>query len=141
MFSQNPRKSSLYRTRHKIIIIIRKSHPHIIPNLTFQSSLIPRKSILFSPFYRTKITISPKHRRSHKNHITNFFHIISSFKQRIYNCTKKIKFIHKGEILMTNATTSQTTALQVTNFNFYGDDLVAIRDNTTGEIYILSIIY
>lgn len=36
---------------------------------------------------------------------------------------------------MTNATTSQTTALQVTNFNFYGDDLVAIRDNTTGEIY------
>ena len=33
---QNPRKSSLYRTRHKITIIIRKSHPHIIPNLTFQ---------------------------------------------------------------------------------------------------------
>ena len=69
MLSQNPRKSSLYRTRHKITIIIRKSHPHIIPNLTFQSSLISRKSILFSPFYRTKITISPKHYRSHKNFI------------------------------------------------------------------------
>ena len=36
---------------------------------------------------------------------------------------------------MTNATTSQTTALQVTDFNFYGDDLIAIKDNATGEIY------
>lgn len=27
------------------------------------------------------------------------------------------------------------TALQVTNFNFYGDDLIALRDNSTGEIY------
>lgn len=27
------------------------------------------------------------------------------------------------------------TALQVTNFNFYGDDLIALRDNATGEIY------
>lgn len=27
------------------------------------------------------------------------------------------------------------TALQVTDFNFYGDSLVAIRDNATGEIY------
>lgn len=26
-------------------------------------------------------------------------------------------------------------ALQVTNFDFYGDSLVAIRDNATGEIY------
>lgn len=26
-------------------------------------------------------------------------------------------------------------ALQVTDFNFYGDSLVAIRDNATGEIY------
>lgn len=30
---------------------------------------------------------------------------------------------------MTNA------ALQVTNFNFYGDDLIALRDNATGEVY------
>lgn len=36
---------------------------------------------------------------------------------------------------MTNTTTSQTTALQVTSFNFYGDDLIALKDNTTGEIY------
>ena len=36
---------------------------------------------------------------------------------------------------MTNTTTSQTTALQVINFNFYGDELIAIRDNATGEIY------
>lgn len=36
---------------------------------------------------------------------------------------------------MTNITTSQTTALQVTNFNFYGDDLIALKDNATGEIY------
>ena len=36
---------------------------------------------------------------------------------------------------MTNATTSQATALQVTDFNFYGDDLIAIKDNATGEIY------
>lgn len=28
-----------------------------------------------------------------------------------------------------------TTALQVTNFNFYGDELIALRDNSTGEIY------
>lgn len=27
------------------------------------------------------------------------------------------------------------TALQVTNFNFYGDDLIALRDNATGKIY------
>lgn len=27
------------------------------------------------------------------------------------------------------------TALQVTNFNFYGDDLIALKDNATGEIY------
>lgn len=27
------------------------------------------------------------------------------------------------------------TALQVTNFNFYGDDLIALRDNATGEVY------
>lgn len=36
---------------------------------------------------------------------------------------------------MTNTTTSQTTALQVINFNFYGDDLIALKDNATGEIY------
>lgn len=36
---------------------------------------------------------------------------------------------------MTNTITSQTTALQVTNFNFYGDDLIALKDNATGEIY------
>lgn len=28
------------------------------------------------------------------------------------------------------------TALQVINFNFYGDDLIALKDNATGEIYI-----
>ena len=28
-----------------------------------------------------------------------------------------------------------TTTLQVTNFNFYGDELIALRDNSTGEIY------
>lgn len=28
-----------------------------------------------------------------------------------------------------------TTALQVTDFDFYGDSLIAIRDNATGEIY------
>lgn len=27
------------------------------------------------------------------------------------------------------------TALQVTNFNFYGDTLIALKDNATGEIY------
>lgn len=27
------------------------------------------------------------------------------------------------------------TALQVINFNFYGDDLIALKDNATGEIY------
>lgn len=27
------------------------------------------------------------------------------------------------------------TALQVTNFNFYGDDLIALQDNATGEVY------
>lgn len=36
---------------------------------------------------------------------------------------------------MASTTTSQTTALQVTNFNFYGDDLIALKDNATGEIY------
>ncbi len=28
------------------------------------------------------------------------------------------------------------TALQVTNFNFYGDELIALKDNATGEIYV-----
>ena len=28
-----------------------------------------------------------------------------------------------------------STALQVTDFNFYGDNLIALKDNSTGEIY------
>lgn len=36
----------------------------------------------------------------------------------------------KGNKIMTT-----NTALQVTNFNFYGDDLIALRDNATGNIY------
>jgi P22_AR N-terminal domain. len=31
--------------------------------------------------------------------------------------------------------TNTTTALQVTNFNFYGDELIALKDNATGEVY------
>ena len=42
---------------------------------------------------------------------------------------KKSK-IYKGENNMINQ-----TALQVTNFNFYGDDLIALKDNATGEVY------
>lgn len=30
---------------------------------------------------------------------------------------------------------NSNTALQVTNFNFYGDELIALKDNATGEIY------
>ncbi len=30
---------------------------------------------------------------------------------------------------------TNSTALQVTNFNFYGDELIALKDNATGEIY------
>lgn len=41
------------------------------------------------------------------------------------------KFLFKGDFIMTN-----NTALQVTNFNFYGDELIALKDNATGEIYI-----
>ena len=32
-------------------------------------------------------------------------------------------------------TNNQNTALQVTNFDFYGDNLTALQDNATGEIY------
>ena len=32
-------------------------------------------------------------------------------------------------------TNNINTALQVTNFDFYGDDLIALQDNATGEIY------
>lgn len=35
---------------------------------------------------------------------------------------------------MTN-TNNSNTALQVTNFDFYGDNLIALQDNSTGEIY------
>lgn len=35
---------------------------------------------------------------------------------------------------MTNKN-NQNTALQVTNFDFYGDNLIALQDNATGEIY------
>ena len=38
--------------------------------------------------------------------------------------------ITKERFIMT-----KTTALQVTNFNFYGDELIALKDNATGEIY------
>ena len=31
--------------------------------------------------------------------------------------------------------TTTNTALQVTNFDFYGDNLIALQDNATGEIY------
>lgn len=30
---------------------------------------------------------------------------------------------------------NNNTALQITNFNFYGDELIALKDNTNGEIY------
>lgn len=30
---------------------------------------------------------------------------------------------------------TNNTALQTTNFNFYGDELIALKDNATGEIY------
>lgn len=30
---------------------------------------------------------------------------------------------------------TSNTALQITNFNFYGDELIALRDNATSEIY------
>lgn len=30
---------------------------------------------------------------------------------------------------------TNNAALQVTNFNFYGDELIALKDNATGEIY------
>ena len=30
----------------------------------------------------------------------------------------------------------KNTALETTNFDFYGDDLIAIQDNATGEIYV-----
>lgn len=34
---------------------------------------------------------------------------------------------------------TKNTALQVTNFNFYGDELIALKDNATGEIILLLI--
>ena len=36
---------------------------------------------------------------------------------------------------MTSTTNTNNTALQVTNFDFYGDNLIALQDNATGEIY------
>ena len=33
------------------------------------------------------------------------------------------------------STTNTNAALQVTNFDFYGDNLIALQDNATGEIY------
>lgn len=30
---------------------------------------------------------------------------------------------------------TNSTALQVTNFNFYGDELIALKYNATNEIY------
>ena len=36
---------------------------------------------------------------------------------------------------MTTNTNNSNTALQVTNFDFYGDSLIALQDNATGEIY------
>lgn len=37
--------------------------------------------------------------------------------------------------ITTTNTNNSNTALQVTNFDFYGDNLIAIQDNATGEIY------
>lgn len=48
-----------------------------------------------------------------------------------FSTKKEHKKLKKGQkINMTN-----NTALQVTNFNFYGDELIALKDNATGEIY------
>ena len=44
-----------------------------------------------------------------------------------WNCVKKKT---KENDIMKN------TALETTNFDFYGDDLIAIQDNATGEIYV-----
>ena len=37
--------------------------------------------------------------------------------------------------MRTTNTNKTNTALQITNFDFYGDNLIALQDNTTGEIY------
>lgn len=37
--------------------------------------------------------------------------------------------------MRTTSTNNSNTALQVTNFDFYGDNLIALQDNATGEIY------
>lgn len=29
----------------------------------------------------------------------------------------------------------KNTALETTNFDFYGDELIAVQDNATGEVY------
>ena len=40
---------------------------------------------------------------------------------------------YKQQIERRNFITS--TALQVINFDFYGDELIALKDNATGEVY------
>ena len=43
--------------------------------------------------------------------------------------------------MRTTSTNNTNTALQVTNFDFYGDNLIALQDNATGESTLLLHIY
>ena len=69
-----------------------------------------------------------------KSHITNpkIFALISHTNREVYNIAALLKIYLKEINNMSNMT---STALQVTDFNFYGDNLIALKDNSTGEIY------
>ena len=58
----------------------------------------------------------------------------------IYGDVLKLRLTYKAnnitytqQIERRNFITS--TALQVINFDFYGDELIAVKDNATGEVY------
>ena len=57
---------------------------------------------------------------------------ISHTNREVYNIAALLKIYLKEINNMSNMT---STALQVTDFNFYGDNLIALKDNSTGEIY------
>ena len=66
------------------------------------------------------------------NFLQSHLILISHTNREVYNIAALLKIYLKEINNMSNMT---STALQVTDFNFYGDNLIALKDNSTGEIY------
>ena len=132
-------KSNSIKIFKKSIQITQNKTPTPTPFHPQKSSISRNPIIQKSPSHRT-------HQKSHHKfkHQTQVYHhqsqifnthltLISHTNREVNNIATLLKIYLIKEISNMNNMTN--TALQVTDFNFYGDNLIALKDNSTGEIY------